>query len=140
MKTLTLTVGLPRSGKSTWARQQGYPIVCPDDIRLAMHGQPYIATMEPYVWAIARTMVEALFYSHDILILDATSITEDYRDRWLSERWTRQYKVFNTPKDVCIQRARETNQEYLIPVIEKMAEQYEPVKNEKVILSNQQNL
>jgi len=38
MKILILTVGLPRSGKSTWAAKKGFPIVSPDAIRLAMHG------------------------------------------------------------------------------------------------------
>src|SRR5690554_6874569 len=31
---LICTVGLPRSGKTTWARKQSYPIVNPDSIRL----------------------------------------------------------------------------------------------------------
>ena len=35
---LIVMVGLPRSGKTTWARKQGYPIVNPDSIRLAFHG------------------------------------------------------------------------------------------------------
>ena len=29
---LLATVGLPRSGKSTWAKEQGFPIVSPDAI------------------------------------------------------------------------------------------------------------
>lgn len=42
MKKLILTIGLPRSGKSTWAKQQGCPVVNPDSIRLALHGKAYI--------------------------------------------------------------------------------------------------
>ena len=41
-KQLILTVGLPRSGKTTWALAQGYPIVAPDAIRLAVTGQRYV--------------------------------------------------------------------------------------------------
>ncbi len=33
MNRLILTVGLPRSGKTTWALEQGWPIVNPDSIR-----------------------------------------------------------------------------------------------------------
>ncbi len=41
-KTLIGMVGLPYSGKSTAARELGFPIVCPDAIRLALHGQRFI--------------------------------------------------------------------------------------------------
>jgi predicted kinase len=73
-KTLIMTVGLPRSGKSTWAIAQGHPVVCPDAIRLALHGQPFIATAEPVVWATAKLMVASLFEAgHGVVILDATN-------------------------------------------------------------------
>ncbi|KKK82651.1 hypothetical protein LCGC14_2801230, partial [marine sediment metagenome] len=49
MKKLILTVGLPRSGKSTWARKQGHPIVNPDSIRLALYGEPFIEEAEPMI-------------------------------------------------------------------------------------------
>lgn len=52
--TLVLMVGLPRSGKSTIARSGRVPIVSPDAIRLALHGQPFIASAEPTVWATAK--------------------------------------------------------------------------------------
>src|SRR5258706_417694 len=53
--TLIVMVGLPWSGKSTWAREQGnWPIVCPDEIRFALHGQRFIAEAEPWVWTIAK--------------------------------------------------------------------------------------
>src|SRR5882672_916000 len=60
-KLLICTVGLPRSGKSTWARSQSFPIVCPDAIRIAIHGQRFISEAEPFVWATAKAMVRALF-------------------------------------------------------------------------------
>ena len=60
-KTLILTVGLPRSGKSTWAAQTGWPIVNRDAIRLALHGQAYIQDAEDMVTAIETYMVKALF-------------------------------------------------------------------------------
>jgi len=92
-QTLILTVGLPCSGKSTWALQQtrryaspiyGSPIVCPDQIRLALHGQRFVAMAEPFVWAIARTMVISLFGAgHQKVILDACNTTRKRRDDWL---------------------------------------------------------
>lgn len=125
-KTLLMTIGLPRSGKSTWARQQAVPIVCPDAIRLALHGQPYIKTAEPLVWATAKLMVASLFEAgHETVILDATNTIARYRDEWLDDRWECRYVLFGTHKDECIRRAIASDQEYLLPVIHRMAEGFE---------------
>lgn len=70
MVRLLVTVGLPRSGKSTWAKQQGAPVVNPDAIRLALHGQAFLQEAEPLVWVMAKYMVEALFLAgHSTVIL-----------------------------------------------------------------------
>lgn len=122
-KTLILTVGLPRSGKSTWAKQQGYPIVNPDSIRVALYDDVFIGKMEGYVWLFAKTMVESLFLAgHDVVILDATNLTEESREQWKNNAWEIEYRQFRATKDTCIQRAIDSNTHYLIPVIEKMAE------------------
>lgn len=121
-KNLILTVGLPRSGKSTWSRQTGVPMVNPDSIRLALHGQRYLALMEPYVWAMARTMVRALFLSgHDTVILDATNLDSGKRQMWLSKEWTCFYKVVETSEEECLRRAALTDDEEIVPVIQEMA-------------------
>lgn len=121
-------VGLPRSGKSTKALRLGYPIVCPDALREVIHGTPFKPDMEPMVWAIAHLMVSALFaVGHTDVILDACNHTEKRRNEWLSKDWAIQYHVMSTPISVCIDRARATKQEYLIPVIERMSRDYEEV-------------
>src|SRR5216683_5886868 len=95
--TLFLTVGLPRSGQSTWARGTNTPIVCPDEIRLALHGQRFIASAEPLVWAIARIMVSALFGAgHPRVILDATNLTKARRDEWLDPGWNCRFQCFRS--------------------------------------------
>lgn len=128
MNTLILTVGLPHSGKSTWALTQGYPIVNPDSIRLAVHGQTFLPSAEPLVWTIARYMVKSLFFAgHDRVILDATNMTRKWRDEWLSNEWNVRYRVFDTPKDVCIARAMDGGREDLVLAIERMALNYEPL-------------
>lgn len=125
---LLMTVGLPRSGKSTWVSQQPFPIVNPDSIRLALHGQPFIGLAEGFVWAIAKVMVRALFISgHTTVILDATNTTRKRRDDWKSSSWVRKYQVFDTDKDECIRRAKAGDKLYLVSVIEQMAEDYEAV-------------
>jgi len=127
-KTLTLTVGLPRSGKSTWARRAGVPIVNPDSIRLALHGQRYAPAAEPMVWAIAKYMVHSLFLAgHDHVVVDATNTTEKRRRFWDSDLWAVDYVSIATSKEACIARARAENDLEIIPVIERMAEQFEPL-------------
>ena len=112
-KLLYMMVGLPRSGKSTWARwhssRHNDPIVSPDAIRLALHGQQFIASAEPTVWATARLMVASLFLAgHSAVILDACNITVKRREEWASREWGRIFVVVDTPPDVCIRRANDT--------------------------------
>lgn len=43
---LVITVGLPRSGKSTWAKTLGAPIVSCDAIRQALGVYPFVPKAE----------------------------------------------------------------------------------------------
>jgi len=124
MKTLYLTVGLPRSGKSTWAKQQNVPIVNPDSIRLALHGQPFYPPAEQFVWAMANLMVRALFLAgHDSVILDATNTTLARRQKWSSTEWKTRCVCFDTDAGECIHRA--CGDSVLVDVIHKMKQEYE---------------
>lgn len=128
MKKLILTVGLPRSGKSTWAREQGFPIVNPDSVRLAIHGEAFIAKAEPIVWQHVFIMAEALFNAgHETIIIDATNTMKRRRDEWKNKFPDAeiQFQVFETPAEECIRRAVRTGQLYLIPVIERMEKQWD---------------
>ncbi len=131
-KVLVMMMGLPQSGKSTKARELGAPIVCPDSIRLALHGKPFIGQAEPFVWAIAKVMVRALFLSgHDHVILDATNGTKARRDEWKSRDWKREFLVVGTPATTCEARAIAAGRLDLIPVIERMAGAWEPLTEEE---------
>lgn len=121
-RRLICTVGLPRSGKSTWARATGFPIVNPDSIRFALHGRDWFPQAEPWVWSIAYTMVEALFRAgHKTVVLDATMVSQGRRQGWI-ERYGKDivWKVFHTSPEVCHARAAALGQEDLHPVIDKM--------------------
>src|SRR5690606_41614342 len=84
--TLIATVGLPYAGKTSWAMLQGHPIVCPDAIRLALHGERYLPAAERMVWVLAHYMVRALFEAgHHTVILDATNTTEERREEGLHD-------------------------------------------------------
>ena len=118
MKTLILTIGLPRSGKSTWAQAQHMPIVNPDAVRLALHGYSFVTEAEPMVWTMTMYMVKALFLAgHECVIVDATHTTKKRRDAWQSPEWNVESILFSTPKDECCKRAEKDGREDLKPVI-----------------------
>jgi predicted kinase len=126
---LICTVGLPRSGKSTWSRTQPYPKVNKDAIRLALHGQRFLQEAEDWVHTISITMTKALFLSgHDIVICDETNITRKHREDCMSDDWETEFRLFDTSRDVCIERALLTDDYYIIPIIEMMHDNWEDLE------------
>jgi predicted kinase len=128
-KHLIITVGLPKAGKSTWARIQGHPMVNPDSIRLALHGKKFFGPAEPMVWAIAYLMVDALFLAgHKTVIVDATAVSKRRRTPWV-ERFGKiadiEFKIFNTHPDECIRRALMDNEPDMVRVIKDMLEEWD---------------
>ena len=141
-----MTIGLPRSGKSTWAKTQGFPIVNADSIRLALHGQPFVLEAEELVHTIAQLMVRSLFLAgHLTIILDETNINRKSRDKWISGNWTRSYKLFDTSIDICLDRAKETSidakhLEGLSGAIVKMNKEFELPQPEEKFINNKQSI
>ena len=131
-RLLIAMMGLPRSGKSTLSqklsKELSAPIVSKDNIRLALHGRTYESLAEPFVKAISKVMVTALFLSgHEIVIADETHYSRAARDFMSDGPWTtRFYQVYTSP-EVCHQRALDTNQPWLHAVIDEMVSRYEPL-------------
>lgn len=124
-----MTIGLPRSGKSTISKKLGYCIVNPDSIRLALHGKRFDIEYESEVWKITKIMVKSLFLAgHRVVILDATNTTNKRRDEWIDDK-NRNYSILFikvlTDKDTCIKRAMEDGYDDLIPIIEDMNKKLE---------------
>jgi predicted kinase len=108
----------------------GATVVCPDAIRLAIHGRPFVGTAEPFVWATAQAMVRALFHAgHDMVILDATNTTRDRRRMWANGAglYDTRFRVFWADREQCASRANSDGRPDLLPVIERMAAQFEPL-------------
>lgn len=124
---LIVTVGLPYSGKTTWALATGLPIVNPDALRVALYGQRFIGTTEPMIWTMAAYMVHSLFYvGHPIVILDATNIKHTKRrELWIEDarltKYIVKFKVFPTTTDVCVSRAKAAGDEEILPIIMRMS-------------------
>lgn len=133
MKTLICTMGLPRSGKSTWTREQNLPIVNPDAIRLAIHGQRFWAPAEKQVWATADLMVKALFNAgHETVIVDATNTTRKQRDQWQSDEWDTAFHHVDTLPAICESRALYDQMPDLIDVIRNMTENFESLEDDEI--------
>lgn len=126
-------VGLPRSGKSTWIkdmhyRNEFYPIVSKDAVRLALHGERFLVEKEDEVHRISRMMIHALFLAgHKVVVLDETNTTVKRRNQCRSEHWSVRFKVFSTSREECIRRAIATNDTVIVPIIERMARHFEPL-------------
>jgi predicted kinase len=122
--------GLPRSGKSTIARRvylpMGYTVVNPDQFRLTMFGQRYYGAGEPLLWATIYHVVDALLASDNKVLLDATNLNIERRAAWV--RRGVQFVVVDTPEDECVRRAEAENDDYIIPVIHRMAGTQEPME------------
>jgi predicted kinase len=77
MATLTITRGLPGSGKSTWARQQGRSVrVNRDDLRRMLHGGNLgQGWAEAQVTVAQRALVAALLRAGVNVIVDDTNLS-----------------------------------------------------------------
>ncbi len=132
MKRLNVLCGLPYSGKSTWARRRGVPIVCPDEIRKSIHGGRFLADQEGLVWWVVRVMVRSLFSAgHEEVTLDACSVSSKRRSYWRSEEWESHYVVFSADRETCIDRAKMVRDDVIVPIIERMAAEWEVLNREE---------
>lgn len=134
-KTLICMVGLPRAGKSTHVKQlreMGVPIVNGDSIRLAMHGERYIKLAETMIHAVSEIMVRALFIAgHDKVCVDETCVRRAHRDKWRHGDWDTVFWHIDTSKEVCLERAAKTEDSHIVPVIERMANQFDPLGDDE---------
>lgn len=124
---LTCLVGLPRSGKSTWARQQSVPIVNMDSVRYALYGQRYWGSGEQLVRVHASIMVRALFMAgHNHIILDECNTKREERGYWIHEGsrgefviWETEFKLFDLSPEDCKIRALDNRLRDAIDIMAK---------------------
>ena len=95
---LCMTIGIPGSSKSTWAKsQKGFEIVCPDEIRKELTGTISDQSKNGEVWEVwkvaAQRVVEFLKDGKNV-ILDATNTTTKGRTQFLK----------NIPNDLIYQK------------------------------------
>jgi predicted kinase len=114
----------------------GKPIVNPDAIRLALHGQRFLEEAEPMVWSIAMYMAKSLFLAgHNEVIVDATNTTRKRRDFWKHDLWARKFVHIDASKEACLEIAKQANDTEIMPVIESMAKQFTSVTSDELWLN-----
>jgi len=132
VQSLICTVGLPRSGKSTWARATGFPVVSAEALRFALTGRAFSKPLDRLVWTLAEYMVQALFYAgHETVVLDADNHLRRHRDRWRSAEWDTVFHALPATAEECIQRAATAGHSRLVPVIRRMAAEIEPLGDDE---------
>lgn len=145
MSKLYVMCGLPRSGKSTIAKnwseylisidergrtkfflQEGNfipkrVVVSPDSIRLSL-GHRFNWHVEPFVHATSQIMVKTLLNDNYDVLVDCTNTTEESLTKWFYFDNEAIVVPIKTDVGECISRAKNTNQSDLIPVIQRMYE------------------
>lgn len=138
---LAIMCGLPKSGKTTYARslqEAGWVRVCPDDVRRALHGRGHYSPAEPLVWANVELTVRALLLGGHSVVVDATNTTRRRRAAWI--RITEDHEVpieafvLGTPAAECHERNRASEDPVPAEVIDRMNEQWEPVTEKGIVV------
>ena len=138
MPIVKMLVGLPASGKSTYAGKYariGWRIISSDSIREELFGDASIQKEPSKVFARMLERLEISMNNNENIIIDATNLTVKNRAFFLQTIANYSYTVvaiiFNTPLEECKKRNSERKRQVPIEVIEHMAKKIElPSKNE----------
>lgn len=136
MPTLTMCIGLPASGKSSWAKQQDAVRVNKDDIRteLAKTGWVWSHENEKMVIVIRDSAIASALNAGKDVISDDTNFHPSHRERLkqIAADYGAQFveRMFYVPVAVAIDRdsQREGTARVGEAVIRRMAKQYHPLE------------
>ena len=134
IKKMFILMGLPRSGKTTLRNMilnEFYHIVpvSADDLRYEIYGQRYWQNGEDDVWAFRKHHLNSLMKNGTTILIDETNTTKKRREPLLKlcdeYGYTPVYLHVYTLSCECIRRAKNENDTYIIPTIERQSEQFE---------------
>jgi predicted kinase len=134
-KKVFVLVGLPRSGKSTLVKlvnekNPSIVLVSADKLRKKIYGQQFYDNGEPIVWAVRKYMLMSLLENNQCIIIDETNTTIDRRMNIIELAKKYGYEIhaifIDTLKDICIDRAKKTGYDNIIPIIEGQSSRLQP--------------
>lgn len=138
MKTITMMIGLPMSGKTKWVMKNKSSedvVVSACNFRQLIYNQRFWKEGERLVWATREIMLKVLMQQGVSIIIDETNTTRRRRKPIfeLAKRYGYEVeaRVILTDASICAARAMEENRFELLSVIERMNKQFEhPSKKE----------
>jgi hypothetical protein len=149
---LFFTVGLPRSGKSSYAREwikgdlppicgdeydalewrlpgeRPRVVICGDDVRTGLHGYSFLPQAEGFVFAIMDVAIRSLLIGGYDVLVDETSTTPETIKRYLRIDINAEPVFIDTPASVCQMRAMQDGKPYLAGPIDRMAKQLQELR------------
>lgn len=126
MKTVRMLIGLPRSGKSTYTEEMknGAVVLSADRLRLLLYGQRFYRGGEAVMWSFHDIVYKLMLEQGIDIIIDETNVMASRRKYYIDLAKEYGYTIngiwFKTSVEECCQRAINTNQQDLIPVIHQM--------------------
>jgi predicted kinase len=108
---IVLLVGLPGSGKSTWAARQGVSTLSSDHMRELLADDATDQTIHARVFATLRYLLrQRLAVGRPVTYVDATHLTQVERKPYVEiAQWygcDLEAVVFDVPVEICIERNR----------------------------------
>jgi predicted kinase len=108
---LVVLVGLPGSGKSTWAKHQGVAVISSDGMRFLLADDENDQTIHADVFATVRYVLRRrLMLRRPLTIIDATNLSRRERRPYIKTAQLYDCQVeamfFDTPVEVCKERNR----------------------------------
>ena len=131
MPTLTLTRGLPGSGKTTWYKRRGVQPLSSEMLRTILFDDITDQRYQGLVFSTLRSLLRArLIAKMPWNYVDATNLSPHERRQWIKMAKSFGYEVqavfFDVPLEVCLERNSKRDRAVSDEVMRSMADRLKP--------------